>query len=235
MPPKLEYTLEAVNQRLKDSHVKVRLFLRGNMIWMKATLPPKPHIDRPMPYQQSISMGVPATEKGFKRAEEEARLLGSRLISKEFDWSQYIDSDRLPENRTARSWINDFKRHYFETHSLSEGTWKGDWEKIYKRLPPDEPVTSELLTNLVFQTERNTRNRLETCNKFQVLADFIGLNVNLRQYKGSYGASKVQDREIPSDEDIVRYWRTIPNADWRWIYGVMAAFGLRDHEVFFCE
>lgn len=106
-----------------------------------------------------------AVSSRFKRAENEARLLSSRIISEEFDWSQYADSDRLPENRTARSWVDDFKRHYFETHSLSEKTWKNDWRPIYNRLPQVQPVTVELLTELAFRTERNSRNRLETCTK----------------------------------------------------------------------
>lgn len=27
----------------------------------------------------------------------------------------------------------------------------------------------------------------------------------------------------------------IPNPAWRWVLGVMAAYGLRNHEVFFCD
>ncbi|MBW4441897.1 MAG: integrase [Plectolyngbya sp. WJT66-NPBG17] len=235
MPPKLEYTLEAVNKRLKEGRIKVSLLVRGNMIWMQATLPPKPRSDRPKPYQQKISLGVPANESGFKHAEKEARLLGSRLSLEEFNWSQYMDSDRLPENRTVKSWVEEFKRHYLETNSLKEITWIDAWHEIYRRLPQDEPVTEEVLLKLVFRTNRDTRVRRETCRKLQALSDFIGLKVDLVQYQGTYGESKVQPREIPSDEDIVRYWREIPNADWRWVYGVMAAFGLRDHEAFFCE
>jgi hypothetical protein len=86
---------------------------------------------------------------------------------------------------------------------------------------------------LVHKTERNTRNRKETCRKLQALADFAGLEVDLLQYKGNYGASKVEDRDVPSDEEIALWWKKIPNLSWRCVYGLMAAFGLRDHEVFF--
>lgn len=235
MPPKLEYTLEAVNQRLKDGQVKARLFLRGKMIWMKATLPPKPISDRPKPYQQAISTGLPANEGGFKKAENEAKLLSALIVEEKFDWSQYIDSDRLPENRTARSWVDEFKKHYFETHSLSEKTWRTDYQEVYRWLDQDSPLNLDAMLKLIFRTERDSRVRLETCNKLQKLADYIGLEADLRQYRGSYGSSKVKSREIPSDEDIVRYWRSIRSPGWKWVYGVMAAFGLRDHEAFFCE
>ncbi|GAP95018.1 hypothetical protein [Leptolyngbya sp. NIES-2104] len=137
-------------------------------------------------------------------------MLSSRLSLGEFDWSQHTDSDRLLENRTVRSWVDEFKSHYLESHSLSEKTWKNDWEIIYDRLPQDSPVTADLLTAIVFRTERNSRNRLETCGKLQKLADFIKLKINILQYKGDSGASKVRDREIPSDADIVRCWYSIP-------------------------
>lgn len=54
MPAKLEYTLEAVNQRLKDSHCKAMVYRRDNMLCLQATLPPKPGSDRPKPYQQKF-------------------------------------------------------------------------------------------------------------------------------------------------------------------------------------
>jgi integrase len=40
---------------------------------------------------------------------------------------------------------------------------------------------------------------------------------------------------LPSDEDIVAAWHQIPNLGWKFVYGVMATFGLRNHEVFFCN
>ena len=42
-------------------------------------------------------------------------------------------------------------------------------------------------------------------------------------------------RELPSDELIKQYWELIPNIKWRLVYGLMATYGLRNHEVFFCD
>ncbi|MFM2430627.1 MAG: hypothetical protein RLZZ511_1840, partial [Cyanobacteriota bacterium] len=87
----------------------------------------------------------------------------------------------------------------------------------------------------VLATEPNTRNRLETCRKLQKLADFAKLPADFLEFEGNYGPSKVKDRAVPTDEAIVAQWSAIANPGWRWVYGIMAAFGLRDHEVFFCE
>ena len=46
-----------------------------------------------------------------------------------------------------------------QTHGLKESTWQNDWDKIFKRLDPKQPVTTKVLLSLVLQTERDSRNR----------------------------------------------------------------------------
>lgn len=230
-----EYTLEAVNSRLKAGNVKVALRQKGGAIALVATLPPKPGSDKPKPHQQEVYLGIPASLEGFKRAESEARLLGARLVAREFDWRLYLKDSRLPELQPISTLIRRFKAHYMERHSLKEATWKNHWWKVYKHLPQGHPLTLELLFERVEATERESRNRMETCRKLQHLADFAGLEVNLLQFKGSYGPSQVRPRNIPTDADIEACWRQIPNEAWQWVYGAIAAFGLRPHEAFFCQ
>ncbi|MEO1298836.1 MAG: hypothetical protein AAFW75_24265 [Cyanobacteria bacterium J06636_16] len=147
----------------------------------------------------------------------------------------YLSKNTLPEYKPVHLWVSEFKRRYLETHNLKPSTWNNQWEKIYKRLSPDEPLTSEMLEAQVLLTKRNMRNRMETCRKLQHLATFAGIDVDLLQYKGNYGPSRVEERDIPSDAEIARVWKEIPNPAWQWAYGMMAAFGLRDQELFFCE
>jgi integrase len=40
---------------------------------------------------------------------------------------------------------------------------------------------------------------------------------------------------LPDDEAILAAWQQIPNPAWKFVYGMMATFGLRNHEVFFCN
>jgi integrase len=188
-----------------------------------------------MPYQQKIYLHLPANEDGYRRAEQEARLLGGQLATRSFDWAMWLKPEQLPENKPASKWIEEFKDSYLKTHSLKPSTWLNQWEKIYKRLPADEPLTAALLLSLVDATKKDTRDRLQTCEKLQHLARFAGLDIDLLQFKGNYGPSKVKARDIPDDELIARCWSQIPNPAWQWLYGMLATFGLRDHEVFFCQ
>jgi hypothetical protein len=235
MSKKTEYTLEAVNDRLAQARAKCKIIQRGEMLWVQATFPPKPGSDRPRPYQQKISLGVPASEAGFRQAEKEARLIGAELAGKEFRWEKYIDPKRLPENKPVAQWIEQFKRWQMETNSVSAKTWRNGWETILRRLPQDEPLNNDVLMAFVRSIGPDTKMRLDVCRVLQKLADFAKVDADLLQYKGNYGPSKVADRELPTDEAIAEWWHRIPNVRWQWVYGVMAAYGLRDHEVFFCE
>jgi integrase len=45
--------------------------------------------------------------------------------------------------------------------------------------------------------------------------------------------ARVNPRNIPSDAEIQAAAKLIPNSSWFWAYGMMATFGLRNHELFF--
>lgn len=232
--PKLEYTVDAVNERLKIAGFRVRVERRRNSLVLVATLPPKPGSTKQLPHQQRIALGLSFGETGLKRAEEEAKRLGVSLALKEFDWSIYIDSDSAKDRNSIKAIVAKFKNHYMATHSLSEATWERHWAMLFRRLPQDSPLNIEMLLKVVHETPRNSRNRLHTCKNLQKLADFTGVKVNLLQYQGNYGNAQVK-REIPSDEEVAEWRNLIRSQEWRWVYGMMATYGLRDHECFFCE
>jgi hypothetical protein len=161
MSKKTEYTLEAVNDRLAQARAKCKIVQRGEMLWAQATLPPKPGSDRSRPYQQKISLGVAASEAGFRQAEKEARIIGAELAGKEFRWEKYIDPKRLPENKPVGQWIEQFQRWQMETNSVSAKTWHNGYEPIFSRLPKDGPLTNDVLMALVRSIGADTRMRLE--------------------------------------------------------------------------
>lgn len=50
--------------------------------------------------------------------------------------------------------------------------------------------------------------------------------------RGTYTGLKAAPRNLPTDEVIEQVRLTVPDNGWRWVYGMLAAFGLRPHEVF---
>ena len=52
---------------------------------------------------------------------------------------------------------------------------------------------------------------------------------------GGYGLHQARFRQLPSDAAILSAVEEIPNPGWRLVYGLMATYGLRNHEVFFTD
>jgi integrase len=52
---------------------------------------------------------------------------------------------------------------------------------------------------------------------------------------GGYGLHVAQFRQLPKDEEILLWSERIPNPGWRLAYGLMATYGLRNHEIFFSD
>lgn len=229
-------TLDAINARLKAAQVGVSVRQKGNRLYLRATLPPKPGSTKKHPHQQDVSLKIYANPAGLERAEAEARKLGAMLACKEFAWDKYLANTEVPSAKlSTEQWVERFKKHYMNTHSLKERTWREHWWEIYKRLPQDEPLSTRAMIAVALNTEKDTRNRKQTCQKLQKLADFASLNVNLNQYSGNYSSTKTQRREVPTDSIIAEWRDRIPYLSWQWVYGMLAAYGLRPHEAFFCE
>jgi integrase len=229
-----EWTLAAVNGRLKQSRSVARIRDRSGRLELRATLPPKPGSDRPYPYQQEIGLRVPHNIDGLKRAEQLAMVLSAELIGGSFDWGRWMSDRKLPENKPASQWIKEFEAYYRGKKRLKERTWKKDWLEVLDDVPPDEPLTIAAIQKAIDKIPPDTKTRKDACEKWQVVSDWAKLGGNFKEHRGNYGPSKVV-RDIPTDAAIVEARGRIDNPQWLWVFSMMAAYGLRPYEVFFCE
>lgn len=231
-----EDRLKSANTRLKAGKIGVAIQQIKNSLYLVATFPPKPGSFKDHPYQQRIALGVYANPAGIKFAENEAKYIGGLLATKSFSWDGYLRKEESV--KSVSDWIAEFEEDYFRQRGRTGKTlttW-GDYQYVFRALPEGE-LSRELLLKTVSQTDSNTRTRQKFCSVLGALAKFSGLDLRdeLALLRGSYSPSKVNPRELPSDEEIVKWWGKIPNPAWRWAYGMMAAFGLRNHEVFFLD
>lgn len=222
--------IERVNQRLKDAGSRVRVRLNGKVLGIRATLPLKSGYGKK---QQDIRLGIPATREGLKQVENRAHHLDQQLILGTFKWSNWErDPAPSPEEMTVSRLIEEFKPFKMRKSKCSEETWKSSWMSVYEKLPQNEPLTEENVIAVVSTSAEDSRNRQIHVQKLQALCKFAGLNLDLQERLGEY---EPEPREIPSDE-LIEEWRDrIPNPAWRWVYGVISTFGIRSHEVFFCD
>lgn len=224
--------LESLNARLKAGRVGVTVEQRGDHLYLVATLPPKPHSGKIRPHQQRIALGVRANPAGFKRAELEAKKLGVQLAEGSFTWEQ------PSENLTVREAIARFERDYFSErprNSKTETTYSSNYAQLFKKLPLDKTVTRELLLDVIKRTEPNTRTRQLICRAFVALGRSLGIELNVAKLQGDYGLKRVNPRNLPSDREIQESIDLLKDPCHRWVYGMLATFGLRPHEAFLID
>ncbi|OLP18103.1 integrase [Leptolyngbya sp. 'hensonii'] len=222
--------IAAANTRLKSANVGVRLTKTGDRLYLRGTFPPKPGSGKLHPHQQWITLGIYANAAGVKRAEAEAKAIGGLLACKEFSWVPYLEPVR-EKSRTASTLIEEFKAHYLAAGG-TETTWQGDYWKPLKNLPQDQQLTSELLQALILATVPNTKTRKRACMAAGAIAKFAGLDFNPASLSGNYSPRRVSPRDLPDDLLIAEVFYRLKNQAWRWVYGMLATYGLRPHEVF---
>ncbi|CBN58290.1 MULTISPECIES: hypothetical protein [Kamptonema] len=228
-----EDKLDQLNQRLKAACVGVAVEASGSRLRLRATLPPKPGSTKPFPHQQRISLGYHKNPAGLALAEKEARKVGALLDCKQFSWEPYLPAV-APQRGTVREWIEKFTLWRSQNNPVKPVSWKTDYEQPFKRLPPDAILTTDLLNKTISQTKPNTRTRRRYCLAYQQLASFADTTIDTAPIIGSYSAKKVNPRDIPNEATILKFSK-IEHPGWRWIYGVIAAYGLRPHEAFFLD
>lgn len=229
-------TLEVINRRLKAAKIGVTVEQRGERLALRATLPPKPGSAKAKPHQQYLSLGVYVNPAGLQYAEAEAKVVGGLLATGKFDWGKYLGEEAPLNKGDWGKWIEKYRRHYFDTRGdtpQTQLTWKNDYQPAFKLL--DGEASEESLTRAAGATTANTRTRKRTIEKLEVIAKFAGIEVDIAAYRGNYGQASLKPRELPTDSEIEEYRLQLINPAWQWAYGIMACYGLRDHEVFFCK
>lgn len=225
-------SLEQINARLKAAKNGVTVRQRGERLYIRGTFPPR--TGETEPKQRDISLSIYVNPAGYKRAEAEARKAGAQLACKEFKWSDWEDEPK-PELNTVSSWIERFEADYFSRRSRnpkSETTWRTDYKHPFGQLPRNEPLTVELLRQSILETEPDTRNRQRCCIALGQIAKFAGLDLDATALRGDYSPKRVNPRELPSDLEISQWRDRIPNESWGYAFGLMACYGLRNHELF---
>lgn len=227
----LSHKIKLANARLRAANTRVSIQIRGKSLVLVATLPPRPDSHKQKQYQQRVGLGIPANPIGLKRAEDQARLMGAQLAAGEFSWDNWGYGD-LPagSGHDAATMIAAFQKHV----GLNDYTFRERY--LYfglNKLPLSAPVTADLIVSAVLTKPADTRARQVACERMKRFATYCGIKVDLSGLEGSYGRGKVQEREPPTDEAIEAALQGIRNEAWRNVFWRMAAFGCRDHEVFF--
>lgn len=109
------------------------------------------------------------------------------------------------------------------------------WLPAFKWLDPDEELAEAACLRVLQRFEVNSRSRQLACQKMAQLLEFAAIKSDLRQYQGSYSAQQVKPRDLPTDDAIAEWYEKFTDPGWQRIYALLAVYGLRPHEAFFCQ
>lgn len=222
----IDQKIKAANDRLKTALCRIRIEQRGDRLILRGIFPPVPGSKKTEPFQQRLSLGLSATPAGIAQAEKEARKISALIACKEFSWGDYKDAPKSPSHILQ---IDKFHRHYLAKGGKEE-TWKKEYGRFFANL---KGLTPEDLQEMIEATTPNTRNRIRVCHAATALAKFSDIPLATDDLRGNYNSyTSTGIREIPEDAQIMEWYSKIPNPNWQFIYGLIAAYGLRNHEAF---
>ena len=225
--------LAAANKRLKVQKTRITIDCRGELLSLRGTFPPRTGEGKPI--QGRIPLNLSANAKNLSLAESTAIQIRSLLDAGTFDWANYITIEPQQQPETIAQLIERFEVDYFNRRARnpkSEFTWKVDYFNVFKKLPGDVPITSQLMKDLILSTSPDSKTRKRCCFALGALARFAQIDFDTTLYAGNYGINATNKRRIPTDEEIVAKFADIENPGWRWVFAMIATYGLRPHEVF---
>ncbi|MEH2168042.1 MAG: site-specific integrase [Nostoc sp.] len=253
---KFEKGLADTRARLKGAKVKVGLVVARETIQLQASLPIKPG-DRDTKgtgfKQYKISLNIPASLDGLKTAEEEANELGKLMARKQFEWTdKYLGKTARDANRcqTLGDVLEEFETEYFKTHKITEKskhTFFYYKEYLRRLIGLDTLLTQSEIDRKVAELTGDSA-RYSAVKSLKVLKATLNLtSFTLEHFKATQPKSQVRD--IPSDEDIIKYYESFHQYSltrsltikkncldswkmWEWVYGMLATYGLRPRELF---
>ena len=236
-----QLSVDSINDALARAGMPITLETtkaRGNLS-LRGTFPPKPGSSKKRWHQQRIPLGTRSTPEGLEFANAEAFRIGAELLRHEFQWPiEDVATD--PAEFTAGYWINKFKLQWLETEAgepeILDKRWRENyWYPCFKHLNPVRKITTVYLESVAAkQWKPNSRAKQKGVQLLARLAAMAGVEFDATKFKSGYNPNKIR-RDIPSDDQIEMAIDSIQNRRWQWLAGMMAAYGLRNHEAFLCS
>jgi integrase len=235
----LDAALAARNAVLAEEGIGLRLERRGGRIGLRGSLPdPAAPGGRRV---QRISLGLPASEEGVDEASRQLRAVWAELEQGRFDHG------RTPQDAAQADPLEAFRAAFFaeprrrRRPAGSRSTWSGAYLPYVRRLLEQagagSGLTKEEFVRVLESYELGSRSRQQCAIALAAFARHLNLALpaDWSERAAGYGLHAARFRQLPDDGRILELVETIPNAGWRLAYGLMATYGLRNHEVFFCD
>ena len=246
----LSTELSKINQSLASQGVRLRIEQRKELLNLRGPLPCQD--TKGLSKIQRISLHLKANQEGLQEAQEMLQMVIFQLKHNQFNWNHWSKKHpkiiHLKTRDATEDALEDFKSAFFSDqnrHKSSSGsitTWSSAYAPYLKKLKEigkelDCNISLDLLNKTLGSYSENSRSRQQCATVLSVLAKYLSIELpeNWKKKGNGYGLHKARYRELPNDNLIKEAWCLIPNPKWQLVYGLMATYGLRNHEVFFSD
>ena len=147
-----------------------------------------------------------------------------------------------------REALDSFQRAFHQdprrrrSPSGARSTWRSAYQPYLLRLraigeQASQDLDAGLFTTVLESYPVASRSRQQCALVLGALARHLALPLppDWQELGRGYGLHAARFRPLPSDAQILQVFELIPNPQWRLVYGLMATYGLRNHEVFFSD
>ncbi len=241
--------INKVNDKFATQGSKLRIEKRGEKLNIRGSLPSKENKNN---YRiQRISLGLKADISGINEAQKKLQLINLQLELNQFDWINWIskpNKNKIKNNFEFKNKLDQFEEFFFRERkneylsSTRKTTWRSSYKPYLKRILNiynnyDKGDLKDIFQKTLESYKEGSRSRKQCATSLSVLAKFLDIKLpeNWKSSSKGYGLNKAGFRDLPTDEVIEQLWDKIPNKSWKFVFGLMATYGLRNHEVFFCD
>ncbi len=243
------HEINVINRKFLIKGSKLKIEKRGGKLNIRGSLPSKEN--KNIQKVQRISLGIDADTDGLEEAKKKLQLINLQLELDQFEWSNWITSSIQKDNKTYEFFIkeiSEFEKTFFKEYrndhlnSARKSTWNSSYKPYIKRMiniykENDNKDINHIFLSTLKSYQEGSRSRKQCGTSLNVFADFLKLSLpsEWKSLSRGYGIKKASFRNLPDDNLIEELWRNIPNKSWQYVFGLMATYGLRNHEVFFCD
>ncbi len=242
--------LQLLNEGFRTGGLPLRIERRGQRLGLRGRLPRR---DGPGFQVQRLSLGLKADDTGLAAAVQQLQVICGDLASGRFCWNQWGgQQQRHLQPVGSTDGLSHALRRFQEGFDADpvrsrnpagrRSTWATAYWPYLRRLAliqeqRQSPLAQELLLQTLESYQLASRSRQQCATVLAALArqEGIPLPGDWSRRSGGYGLHRAGHRQLPTDQQIMTAWHRIPNPAWRWVLGVMATYGLRNHEVFFSD
>ncbi len=131
--------------------------------------------------------------------------------------------------------IEIFENNYWVTHPKNRktlNTWDRSYFDLFKKLDVDAKIDNQSIIASIKKTEANTVTRNNLIRVLKAVCKLIDYKFDFSSYSCPSNKIQRKERKIPTDEQIVRAWETMPDEATKWVFGMVATYGLRPQEIF---